>query len=173
MPQSVPSIDYLHDYTEDIFKENNKRIANPTVIGASLFDITATYAVGDYVIKDGGLYKCKVSHTGAWVAADFDSTDIMNEVGSGGSGTISTCTALAANWTGNSAPYSQTITVQGLKADSNPILDIVISDTVSTGIEEQEQWNYVTKAITGANSLTLYCYEEKPTIDLNILIKLV
>lgn len=107
MPQSVPSIDYLHDYTEDVFKENNKRIANPTVIGAELFDTATTYAVGDYVIKDGELYKCKVAHTGVWAAADFDSTDIMNEVGSGGGGgSTSTCTALAANWTGNSAPYT-------------------------------------------------------------------
>lgn len=84
-----------------------------------------------------------------------------------------TCTALAADWVGASAPYTQTITVNGLTSSLNPVIDVVISSTVQTGLEEQKQWGYITKATTGTNSLTLSCYENKPTIDLNIMIEVV
>lgn len=84
-----------------------------------------------------------------------------------------TCTALATDWVGVSAPYTQTITVNGLTSSLNPVIDVVISNTVQTGLEEQKQWGYITKATTGTNSLTLSCYKNKPTIDLNIMIEVV
>lgn len=84
-----------------------------------------------------------------------------------------TCTALAANWVGASAPYTQTISVAGLTSSLNPVIDVVISSTVLTGLEEQKQWGYITKATTGTNSITLSCYKDKPTIDLNIIIEVV
>lgn len=84
-----------------------------------------------------------------------------------------TCTALATNWSGASAPYTQTITVNGLTSSLNPVIDVVISNTVETGLEEQKQWGYITKATTGTNTLTLSCYKDKPTIDLNIMIEVV
>lgn len=84
-----------------------------------------------------------------------------------------TCTALSSNWVGSSAPYTQTITVNGLTASLNPIIDVIISSDTETGLSEEEQWSYITKATTGVNSLTLYCYRYKPTINLNILIEVV
>lgn len=47
---------------------------------AQEFDATASYAVGDYVLKDGVLYKCTTAHTGAWAAADFTATSLSNEI---------------------------------------------------------------------------------------------
>ena len=47
---------------------------------ADEFDATATYAVGDYVLKDGVLYKCTTAHTGTWDANDFTATTISDEV---------------------------------------------------------------------------------------------
>ena len=52
------------------------------------FDSTATYAVGDYVIYNGLLYKCTNAHSGAWVAGDFTATLVSDEFGSGGGGSV-------------------------------------------------------------------------------------
>ena len=51
---------------------------------ADEFDPTETYAVDDYVMYEGILYKCTTAHTGAWAAADFTATLISDEFGSGG-----------------------------------------------------------------------------------------
>lgn len=51
---------------------------------ADVFDYTATYAVGDYVMYNGVLYKCTNAHTGTWADADFTETKVSDEFGSGG-----------------------------------------------------------------------------------------
>lgn len=79
-------------------------------------------------------------------------------------------TLLASGWS-DTVPYMQTIAIDGLTEELQPLIDLVISDNVSLGVEEMEQWSYVTKAISGANTLTVYCYLDKPTIDLNVKIK--
>ena len=84
-----------------------------------------------------------------------------------------TCTALATNWQGNAAPYSQTITVNGLTSSINPIIDVVISNDTSIGLLEEDAWGCITKAITGNNTLTLYCYKNKPDVNLNLIIGVV
>ena len=47
---------------------------------AQEFDATVSYAVNDYVLKDGVLYKCTTAHTGAWDANDFTATTISDEI---------------------------------------------------------------------------------------------
>lgn len=48
---------------------------------ADEFDSSATYTVGDYVIYNGVLYKCRVAHTGDFVSADFTAVKIVDEMG--------------------------------------------------------------------------------------------
>lgn len=51
-----------------------------TEIIADDFDPTESYAVGEYVVYEGTLYKCTTAHTGAWDASDFDATQVMEEI---------------------------------------------------------------------------------------------
>ena len=83
-----------------------------------------------------------------------------------------TCTFKATDWS-SSAPYTQTVNVAGITAAINPRIDIIVSDGVSLGIKEEAAFACVTKGITGDGTLTLYCYEEKPTVDMNIMIEVV
>lgn len=83
-----------------------------------------------------------------------------------------TCVFKATDWS-SSAPYTQTVSVAGITADINPRIDIIVSDGVSLGIKEEASFACVTKGITGDGTLTLYCYEEKPTVDMNIMIEVV
>lgn len=94
---------------------------------------------------------------------------------------ITTVTSSAVNLTGtltadgwsDTAPYTQTVTVTGLAEDGYPILDLITSADTTTGINENKQWAYITKATTAENTLTVKCYEKKPTIALNFVIKVV
>ena len=83
-----------------------------------------------------------------------------------------TCVFKATDWS-SSAPYTQTVSVAGITADINPRIDIIVSDGVSLGIKEEAAFACVTRGVTGDGTLTLYCYEEKPTVDMNIMIEVV
>ena len=83
-----------------------------------------------------------------------------------------TCTFKATDWS-SSAPYTQTVNVTGITADINPRIDIIVSEGVSLGIKEEAAFACVTRGVTGDGTLTLYCYEEKPTVDMNIMIEVV
>lgn len=83
-----------------------------------------------------------------------------------------TGTLTAGGWS-DTVPYTQTVTVTGLSANGNPILDLVVSADTATGISENKEWAYITKAETAENTLTVKCYENKPSVDLNFIIKVV
>lgn len=78
----------------------------------------------------------------------------------------------ASDWS-NNIPYTQTVTVNGITEDLNPRMDVVISENVVLGMKEEENFGYITRATTGTNSITAYCYETKPSIDLNVIIEVV
>ena len=76
-------------------------------------------------------------------------------------------------WVGEAAPYTQTINIDNITSETSPIIDLVVSDDVNTGKEEVSQWANITKATAGENSITFSCYDTKPTIMLNIKVKVV
>lgn len=84
-----------------------------------------------------------------------------------------TVTLAAASWTGASAPYTQTVNVTGIIATDKPIIDVVVSSTVATGIDEIADFAKITKAETGAGTITFSCYEDKPSNDLTVAVKVV
>ena len=104
-----------------------------------------------------------------WFIGDVD-TGIIAE----GVTTISTTSVTytgilsADGWVGDTAPYTQDIVINGITADSSPILDLVVSDDITTSDEEISQWAYITKAI-----ITFRCNNTKPTIELNFKVKVV
>lgn len=69
-----------------------------------------------------------------------------------------------------SAPYTQTVTVNGMLATYNPDADIKFTD--NTTIETEESYYSCVKRITtGANSITLVCPDEKPAGTFHIRLK--
>lgn len=72
------------------------------------------------------------------------------------------------NWIGETVPYTQDVIINGITADSRPFLYVKYSsDDATTILEEQKQWSYITRAVTSDNTITFYCYKDKPTITLN------
>lgn len=78
---------------------------------------------------------------------------------------------ITTTWTGTSAPYTQDITVSGITASDTPIVDIVLSSTAATALTELNEWNKVSRIVTGAGKITVYCYAQKPTVAMNIQLK--
>ena len=70
-------------------------------------------------------------------------------------------------WTGNEAPYSQTLTVNGLRAGDTPIVDLALSGSYAVDRARLEQYGLLYRASAAADSLTVYAME-KPTEALPI-----
>lgn len=139
----------------------------PVMDGTAAAGILATYARGDHKHPADTSRQEKITASGllkgdgaGGVTAATKGTDYA-----GASETV-TATLLAANWTGDAAPYSYALTVSGVTATSNqevlPALNITaeqLKALQSANIQDGGQ---------AANTMTLKAYGDKPTIDLPI-----
>lgn len=80
---------------------------------------------------------------------------------------------ITTNWEGTSAPYTQTITVQGIKASDTPVVGPIYSNDLQTALLQQAAWTKISKIVTDVNKIIVICFEEKPDIDIPIQIKVV
>lgn len=85
---------------------------------------------------------------------------------------IYTATIPAESWTGESAPYTNMVAINGLLAADTPIVDMIPSETYETAETEIEAYANIYKMVTANNQLTVYA-TEKPTVDIAIQIKVV
>lgn len=105
------------------------------------------------------------------IQAGEDSVSYYNWVpiqGSKCSSKILNVTVSAANWTGDDAPYSNAIAVQGVTEKN-------IVDVGASALASDEQLQEIAKAailkiIQGVDSLTLYSYGTKPESDFPIAV---
>lgn len=68
----------LNDIQDNIIAQEASK-ADLSVL-ASPFDPTATYAVGDYCIYQGKLYKFTSAHSGAWSGSDVSEVTVDAEI---------------------------------------------------------------------------------------------
>ena len=80
-------------------------------------------------------------------------------------------TTITTTWTGSTAPYTQTITVNGITSNDKPVISPIYSTTNATAILEKTAWNLIGKIETGTNSITVTCFEKKPVTAINVQIK--
>lgn len=73
-------------------------------------------------------------------------------------------------WSGSAAPYSKSITVTGITAADTPIIDVVLSATYATAQTQLENFSKIFRAVTGANTITLYA-NAKTTANISLQIK--
>ena len=78
-----------------------------------------------------------------------------------------------SGWTGETAPYTQTVNVSGLTAAMRPIMDLVQSDTVETAQSQLDAYSCINRATTANGSLTLMCYYAKPDADINVHLEVI
>lgn len=69
---------------------------------------------------------------------------------------------------GVTAPYIQAIDVTGILATDSPDVGVRLSSDITEALAQQESFGSVTKIETGNGIITVYCYEDKPTVDIPI-----
>lgn len=142
------------------------------------------YAAGRPVMVQ---YDANYATSGAWKTIDKQRTsaqDLYGKVPIDGvnglqaaldaKATVSyyTATLLSTGWTGSAAPYSQDVTVTGITADDRPKVEIVQTGTEATDEPMRDAWGVVTRAVSGADKITVYA-SEKPQVDIPIQLEVV
>lgn len=119
--------------------------------------------------------EAKTAADNAQTAADEAKTEAENALSESKAYTdnkhLSCAATLTTEWTGEEAPYTQVVTVEGILADDNPHVAPVYSDGVETALQEKEAWSMVSKGKTADNSITFVCFENKPETAINIQIE--
>ena len=97
--------------------------------------------------------------------------DLIASLEAGGfARTTSYSAAIGTSWSGSSAPFTQNITVSGILATDEPIVDLVT--TTSNYEKEMEEYAKIFKITTSANKITVYA-TEKTTASIQIKLKVV
>lgn len=75
----------------------------------------------------------------------------------------------ASGWS-SSAPYTQTVSVAALTAQTigHVFASVQLSSAQATAQAEQEAWNLVSRVTPAAGSVTVVCFEDKPQADMTM-----
>lgn len=77
---------------------------------------------------------------------------------------------LSTGWVGTSAPYSQTINIEGMTVDINPHVSLNQSSDYETAMSEIQEFSKIYKGESGAGTITFYAMS--PTgINLSLKVK--
>lgn len=78
---------------------------------------------------------------------------------------------ISAEWTGETAPYTQVVEVEAILETDHPHIVPVYSETLETALLEKEAWSMVSDANTADGSITFICFEDKPETAINVQIE--
>ena len=83
-------------------------------------------------------------------------------------------TLTASGWSA-SAPYQQTVSAEGILATDDPFVDVDMSGASGSaqGTALTEAWGFVGRVTAGNGQITAYCYEDKPAVNLPVILKVV
>ena len=76
-------------------------------------------------------------------------------------------------WTGDEAPYTKTITVQGILATDIVNLYPIWSADLETRQTEKEEYSKISMITSSDNAVALTCDDDKPNVELNVRIEVV
>lgn len=117
-----------------------------------------------------------VKYTGEQTLTSAQKTQTRNNIGAGTSNITSTDSSLtftSGGWS-STAPYTQSVNITGLTSTDVPIIDFDYSNaTVETYENLEENYNKILRFVSGNGTLTAYCYEAVPEIDVKIIAKVV
>ena len=82
--------------------------------------------------------------------------------------TVTNVTVLAADWTGDAAPYTNTISVAGVTADN--IVEVLTPSSITDEQIEALTGAEANKITQDVDSLTLYAYGDIPVIDIPLTV---
>lgn len=91
----------------------------------------------------------------------------------GAASTVLYTTTIPASGWSESSPYTLDVTVGGILSTDVPIIDVVLPSDTSTAKQIIEEWAKVGRVTTALDKITVYCYDEAPSVALPIQLKVV
>lgn len=78
----------------------------------------------------------------------------------------------ASGWAGDSAPYTQTVTVEGLTEGRRCMVYPAYGDDTAANLAMQEACACISYAQRSGSNVTITCLEDKPAVDVSIIVEL-
>lgn len=146
------------------YQPATKKYADELALSAGA--VTSVFGRSGAVIAQAGDY------TPQMVGARPDTW--MPTPGEIGAATVAvyTATLTAAGWS-QSAPYTQTVSIEGITSDMTPVVDIVLSDDTNTALSELEAYGLLSKIQTSTGEIVCTCLEDVPTVNINLQMQVV
>lgn len=78
----------------------------------------------------------------------------------------------ASEWSA-SPPYTQTVPLAEITAKDVPVIGLRIADgtTAANAKAQNKAWGCVDRAVAGNGTITYYCYNKKPAVNVSVNIK--
>lgn len=84
---------------------------------------------------------------------------------------LSLTATIGIAWTGDTAPYTQEVTIKEISDTDRPHVMPVYSEDLETALLEKEAWATISDAYTKNGSITFICFEDKPVTAIPIQIE--
>lgn len=86
--------------------------------------------------------------------------------------TQNTLSLAPGSWS-SSAPYTQTVNLARITSSDKPIISMGVPSTISSANYKamKKAYGYIDRVVSNNGSLTFYCYNKKPTVQINVLVK--
>ena len=110
------------------------------------------------------------SGSGNFVKSISASGSTISYVKGSAASTVTYKVNIGTTWSGSAAPYTQTISVSGMLASDNPIVDVTPDSTYDTAVSQVEAWGNIHRITTAANSITVYA-NDKTEVAIPIQLK--
>lgn len=76
----------------------------------------------------------------------------------------------ASDWT-ESAPYTNTVAIDGIRNTDSPHATPVYSNDDRYAIEQEEAWNMISDGDARTNAIVFTCFKDRPTTDIDIQVE--
>lgn len=110
------------------------------------------------------------SGSGDFVKSISASGSTISYVKGSAASTVTYRVNIGTAWSGSAAPYRQTISVSGMLASDNPIVDVTPDSAYDTAVTQIEAWGNIHRITTAANSITVYA-NDKTEVAIPIQLK--
>lgn len=91
------------------------------------------------------------------------------EIRNNGDGKVRFTATIGQNWKEEtSGGFSQVVNIDGILDEDSPIIDVLLDDNTEISKSQIKAWSNVSRITTQKGLIKVYCYKNKPTIDIDI-----
>lgn len=106
------------------------------------------------------------------IAAVYGLNDTLKKISEDNNTASVNLSLPASDWVGDSAPYTQTVTVEGLTDGRQIEVHPAYSDDIDANLAMRQACGFLSYAKRNGQNVTFTCLEDKPAVDIGVIAKL-